>query len=98
MDNEMERPGGALHFSVSRIEAKRRASLGLFHFELDLLQDARFLGQLGRRRPGTCSTLNMNARMSAFCWPLSEPGRVLRHRDADALEQIADGQAVPARP
>src|SRR5467141_3753986 len=71
------------------------AGLRLLHFELDLLQDAGFFWQLGG--PGRELVGAEHEREDVRVLLAAQRARrVLRHRNADALEQVADREAVPA--
>src|SRR4029077_9545226 len=70
--------------------------LGLFAFELDLLQDAGLFGQIGGAGRELVDAEHEREDVGVLL-AAQAARRVLRHRDPNALEEIADRQPVPAR-
>src|SRR5438067_7931319 len=89
----MDRRRATVHFYVS---AGLLLSGGLLRLELDLLEDAGFLRQFSRAGRGFVDAENERQNVRVLL-SAETSRRVLRHRDPDPFEEIADGQPVPAR-
>src|SRR5262252_5793801 len=71
-------------------------ALRLLDLELDRLEDAGFFRQLRGARRELVRAEHERQDVGVLL-PAERPGRILGHRDTNSFEQIADGQAVPAR-